>query len=210
MCHRRENLETLFRGLADARAGKHEFRGRHVSAEPLLNPVPTTSAASTNPRKTAWSRERRAYQNVQQSPKNATGTDFENAGAVPEMTKNRCPGACRGSRGAPGQVSRDAGTPPGRAPGTPPGRPGTPRTVRTPTPQTPSRSGGPCRPGGFWSLEAPGLQGPPPPGGLWGFNSPNPQKNGLGPSSRPGRPKVQESRRSQGDAGGQGALNPKS
>ena len=141
MCHRCENLETLFRGLADARAGEHEFRGRHVSAEPLLNPVPTTSAASTNPRKTAWSRERRAYQNVQQSPNNATGTDFENAGAVPEMTKNRCPALGQVSRGRAGvPLGRRGGTrgrPPRDAPGTPPQTP--PRRPQTPPGTSPKR-----------------------------------------------------------------------
>ena len=122
-----QNFETLFPGLADARAGEHEFRGRYVCAEPLLNPVPRTFAARRNPRKTASSRERRACQNVQQSLKNATGTDFENADAVPEITKNWCPGASRGRPGASrgrfgtsvqgrpgvplGQVSRGAPTP---------------------------------------------------------------------------------------------------
>ena len=96
-----QNFETLFLGLADARAGEHEFRGRYVCAESLLNPVPRGFSACRNPQKTGLSRERRACQNVQQSLKNTTGTDFENAGAVPEITKNWCPGgASRGVSGA--------------------------------------------------------------------------------------------------------------
>ena len=102
-----QNFETLFLGLADARAGEHEFRGRYVCAESLLNPVPRMFAARRNPQKTVLSRERRACQNAQQSLKNATGTDFENAGAAPEITKNWCPGA---SRGRPGASRGRAGT----------------------------------------------------------------------------------------------------
>ena len=123
-----QKSKTLFLGLAEARAGEHEYRGGYVSAEPLLNPVPTTSAASRNPRKTASSRERRAYQNVQQSPKHATGMDFENAGAVPEMTENRCPGVPAGAPwdrcpgGVPGCPCYRCPGSPRDVPGTPPGR----------------------------------------------------------------------------------------
>ena len=80
----------------------------------------------------------RSCQNAQQSLKNPTGADFENAGAVPKSLKNGVPG-CPGGvparpGGALGQVSRGRpgvplGQVSGSAPVTPrdaPGRPGTP------------------------------------------------------------------------------------
>ena len=181
------NFETLFLGPADTRAAEHEFRGRYVWAESLLNPVPRMFAARRNPQKTVLSRERRACQNAQQSLKNATGTDFENAGAAPEITKNWCPGASRGvpGRGVPG-VPWDrcpAGVPgcpwdrcpvtpqdaPGR-PGTPPGRPrnvpGHPRDAPGTPRDAPGTPPGRPRDGGFsewWRGVFGGL------GGLWGL-----------------------------------------
>ena len=104
------NFETLFLGLADTRAGEHEFRGRYVWAESLLNPVPRMFAARRNPQKTVLSRERRACQNAQQSLKNATGTDFENAAPRPKSLKIGVPGRPGTVPGRPGgalgQVSR--------------------------------------------------------------------------------------------------------
>ena len=163
-----QNFETLFLGLADARAGEHEFRGRYVCAESLLNPVPRMFAARRNPQKTVLSRERRACQNAQQSEKNATGTDFENAGAAPEITKNWCPGASgtvprRGRPGAlRGRLSRRrSGVVLGHVPGapvTPLDAAGRPRDAARDAPGTPpdaSEGLASGASGGFWGPRGP-------------------------------------------------------